>query len=131
MKRCRTGYLRGVCQLADASDLLPLPPTPETDPSPDALRIQNELNLCFNRPDINPDYMKTLIFAAAERYAVLPDLMPSHDMEVLRERLKAGPANDSDLRELLAKAVAVKVVRIGGPNYIELELTNGQIIEKE
>ncbi len=34
-----------------------------------ALRIQNELNLSFNRADVNPDYMKSLIFAiAAERY---------------------------------------------------------------
>lgn len=73
-------------QLADAPDLLVPPPTPEVSPSADALRIQNELNLCFNRSDINPDYMKTLIFAAAaEQYAVLPDLTPVHDMEVLRD----------------------------------------------
>ena len=38
--------------------------------STDALRIENELALCFNRADINPEYMKTLIMAAAaERYA--------------------------------------------------------------
>ena len=98
--------------------------------STDALRIQNELNLCFNRSDINPDYMKTLIFAAAaERYAVLPDLTPVHDMEALRERLETGPVSDSNLRELLAKAV--KAIRIGGQDYIELELTNGTMIGKE
>ena len=40
--------------------------------STDALRIENELALCFNRADINPEYMKTLIMAAAaERYAGL------------------------------------------------------------
>lgn len=117
-------------QLADVPDLLTPPPTPETPPSADALRIQNELNLCFNRQDINPDYMKTLIFAAAaEQYAVLPDLTPVHDMEVLRDRLKTGCVNDSDLQELLAKAV--KAVRIGGQDYIELELTNGTMIRKE
>ena len=117
-------------QLADAPDLLTQPPTPEAVPSLDALRIQNELNLCFNRSDINPDYMKTLIFAAAaEQYAVLPDLTPVHDMEVLRDRLKTGCVNDSDLQELLAKAV--KAVRIGGQDYIELELTNGTMIRKE
>ena len=117
-------------QLADAPDLLVPPPTPEVSPSADALRIQNELNLCFNRSDINPDYMKTLIFAAAaEQYAVLPDLTPVHDMEVLRNRLKTGCVNDSDLQELLAKAV--KAVRIGGQDYIELELTNGTMIRKE
>lgn len=117
-------------QLADAPDLLAPPPTPEVSPSADALRIQNELNVCFNRSDINPDYMKTLIFAAAaEQYAVLPDLTPVHDMEVLRNRLKTGCVNDSDLQELLAKAV--KAVRIGGQDYIELELTNGTMIRKE
>ena len=117
-------------QLADAPDLLIPPPTPEILPSPDALRIQNELNLCFNRQDINPDYMKTLIFAAAaEQYAVLPDITPVHSMEVLRERLESTPASDDNLRELLEKAV--KSVRIGGQNYIELELPNGQIIRKE
>ena len=117
-------------QLADTPDLLTPPPTPETPSSADALRIQNELNLCFNRQDINPDYMKMLIFAAAaEQYAVLPDLTPVHDMEVLRDRLKTGCVNDSDLQELLAKAV--KAVRIGGQDYIELELTNGTMIGKE
>ena len=117
-------------QLANTPDLLVPPPTPEVSPSADALRIQNELNLCFNRSDINPDYMKTLIFAAAaEQYAVLPDLTPVHDMEVLRNRLKTGCVNDSDLQELLAKAE--KAVRIGGQDYIELELTNGTMIRKE
>ena len=74
--------------------------------------------------------MKTLIFAAAaEQYAVLPDLTPVHDMEVLRDRLKTGCVNDSVLQDLLAKAV--KAVRIGGQDYIELELTNGTMIRKE
>ena len=117
-------------QLAEAPALLTPPPIPAAAPSSDALRIQNEINLCFNRADINADYMKALIFAAAaEQYAVLPDLTPAHDIEELQERLEAHPANESDLQELLAKAV--KAVRIGGQDYIELELTNGQIIGKE
>lgn len=117
-------------QLAAVPAMLTPAPSPEAVPSMDAIRIENELNLCFNRSDINPDYMKTLIFAAAaERYTVLPDLTSIHDMEVLRQRMEAHPATESDLRELLAKAV--RAVRIGGPDYIELELTNGQIIGKE
>lgn len=117
-------------QLADTPAPLTPPPAPEAIPSMDTLRIQNELNLCFNRPDINPDYMKTLIFAAAaEQYAVLPDPTPVHDIELLRERLEASPASDADLRELMVKAV--KAVHIGGQDYIELELTNGQMIGKE
>jgi len=117
-------------QLAKAPDLLTPPRTPEPVPSLDALRIQNELNLSFNRADINPDYMKSLIFAiAAERYAILPDPTPAHELAVLQERLEGGPASETDLRELLAKAV--KTIRIGGQDYIELELINGQIIGKE
>ena len=117
-------------QLAEVPALLMPPPLPAAVPSSDVLRIQNEINLCFNRADINADYMKALIFAvAAEQYAVLPDLTPAHDIEELRERLEASPASESDLQELLAKAV--KAVRIGGQDYIELELTNGQIIGKE
>ena len=116
--------------LAESPALLTPPPMPETALSPDALRIQNEINLCFNRADINAGYMKALIFAAAaEQYAVLPDLTPVHEMEELQERLEARPASESDLQELLTKAV--ETVRIGGQEYIELELTNGQIIGKE
>lgn len=125
-----TRVMEKLRQLADNPDLLTPPPIPETAPSADAMRIQNELNLCFNRSDINPDYMKTLIFAAAaEQYAVLPDLTPAHSMELLRERLKAGPASDDELRELLEKAV--KSIHIGGQGYINLELNSGTIMEKE
>ncbi len=117
-------------QLAAAPDLLMPPRTPEPVPSTDALRIQNELNLSFNRADVNPDYMKSLIFAiAAERYSLLPDPTPAHELAVLRERLEGGPASEANLRELLAKVV--KAVRVGGQDYIELELINGQIIGKE
>ena len=117
-------------QLAEVPALLMPPPLPAAAPSSDALRIQNEINLCFNRADINADYMKALIFAvAAEQYAALPDLTPVHDMEELQKRLEACPASESDLQELLVKVV--KAVRIGGQGYIELELVNGQIIGKE
>jgi len=117
-------------QLAEAPALLTQPPMPAAVPSTDAIRIQNEINLCFNRADINAGYMKALIFAAAaEQYAVLPDLTPIHEMEELRDRLETNPASDDDLRELLAKAV--KAVHIGGPDYIELELTNGTTIGEE
>ncbi|MDE7262454.1 MAG: recombinase family protein [Oscillospiraceae bacterium] len=117
-------------QLADAPALLTPPSAPIAAPSADALRIQNEFNLCFNRADINSDYMKALIFAAAaEQYSVLPDLTVIHDMEEFQARLEACPASESDLQELLAKAV--KAIRIGEQDTIELELTNGQIIGKE
>lgn len=117
-------------QLAETPALLTPPSVPKAVLSTDALRIQNELNLFFNRTDINSDYMKALIFAAAaERYNLLPDLTPIHDLKELREQLEARPASGTDLRELFAKAVTA--VRVGGQNYIELELINGQIIGKE
>lgn len=117
-------------QLANTPALMTPPLVPETPPSIDALRIQNELNLCFNRADINSDYIKTLIFAAAaEQYAVLPDATPIHDIEVLREKLETRSADENDLRELFEKVV--RAVHIGGQDCIELELTNGQMIGKE
>lgn len=129
-EKLQTHITRRLQRLAATPAMLTSPSAPKTSPSMDAIRIENELNLCFNRSDINPGYMKTLIFAAAaERYAVLPNLTSIHDMEVLRQRMEAHPATESDLQELLAKAV--RAVRIGGPDYIELELTNGQIIGKE
>ena len=111
--------------LAQAPSLL-TQASASADNSLDALRLQNEINLCLNRSDINADYIKTLIFTAAgEQYAALPDPTPGHDLKTLRERLEARPANEDDLRELFAKAV--KAVRIGGQSRIELELINGQI----
>lgn len=115
-------------QLAGTPNLLTPPPSPEPIPSPDALRIRNELNLCFNRSDINSDYMKSLIFAiAAEGYSVLPDPSPTHELTTLRERLERGLISEETLREIFDKAV--KSIRIG--SYIELEPINGQIIGKE
>lgn len=117
-------------QLTEAPDLLTPPRTPEPVPSADTPRIQNELNLSFNRADLNPDYIKSLIFAiASERYNLLTDPTPAHELELLRERLEHSPASEKDLRELLTKAV--KAIRVGGQGYIELELVNGQIIGKE
>lgn len=117
-------------QLAESPGLLTPPYIPEPTPSADAQRIQNELNLCFNRADINPDYMKSLIFAiAAEKYAALHDPTPAYEMAVMRERLERRPASEADLWELLAKTV--KTIRVSRDKYIELELVNGTNIGKE
>ncbi len=117
-------------QLAEAPDLLVPPQAPKESGFSEAVRIRNEINLCFNRGDINPDYIKSLIFAAAaEEYASLPDASPAHELSTLRQRLVEHCASEADLRELLAKAVTA--IRIGTPDRIELELVNGQIIGKE
>ena len=117
-------------QLASSPDLLTPPQASKENTSSEAARIRNEINLCFNRGEINPDYIRSLIFAAAaEEYAALPDSSPAHELAILRERLEEHSANEADLQELLTKAVTA--IRIGGPDYIELELVNGQIIGKE
>lgn len=117
-------------QLANSPDLLTPPQATKENASSEAARIRNEINLCFNRGEINPDYIRSLIFAAAaEEYAALPDSSPAHELTILRERLEEHSANEADLQESLAKVVTA--IRIGGPDYIELELVNGQIIGKE
>lgn len=117
-------------QLASFPGLLTPPQAQQENASSEAARIRNEINLCFNRGEINSDYIKSLIFAAAaEEYTALPDSSPAHELAILRERLEEHSADEAALQELLAKAVTA--IRIGGPDYIELELVNGQVIGKE
>ena len=117
-------------QLAAVPDLLTPPRALEPPPPANAQRIQNEINLSFNRADINPEYMKTLIFSvASERYAALPDPTPAHNLAVLREQLESRPALEADLSELLTKTVSA--IRISGQGYIELALNNGKIVGRE
>ena len=83
--------------------------------STDALRIENELALCFNRADINPEYMKTLIMAAAaERYAGLNDPTPAHRLALLRQKLELEPENEETLWELFESAVTHVCIGKGG-----------------
>lgn len=93
---------------------------PKTAPvSTDALRIENELGLCFNRADINPEYMKTLILAAAaERYAGLTDPTPAHRLALLRQKLAQDTGNEEALWELFETVVTQ--VRIGKGGEIRL-----------
>lgn len=99
---------------------------PETAPiSTDALRIENELALCFNRADINPEYMKTLIMAAAaERYAGLNDPTPAHRLTLLRRKLEQNPENKEVLWELFETAVAQVSIGKGGEIHLYQNDTN-------
>ena len=98
-----------------------------TAPSMDAVRIENELKLCFNRADLNPDYMKTLIFAAAaERYSGLPN--PSSQRKGI-ERSRQAQENPLDGKALWDFFdVAVSAVRMG-QKCLELELAGNVIIQ--
>lgn len=83
--------------------------------STDALRIENELALCFNRADINPEYMKTLIMAAAaERYAGLNDPTPAHQAGTAAAEAGAGAGERRTLWELFESAVTHVCIGKGG-----------------
>lgn len=97
---------------------------PKPDPVlADAQRIENELALCFNRADTNPEYMKTLILAAAaERYTGLIDPTPAHRLAMLQEKLVQDPENEEALWELFE--VSVTQVCIGKGGEISLSRNN-------
>lgn len=83
--------------------------------STDALRIENELALCFNRADINAEYMKTLIMAAAaERYAGLSDPTSAHRLSLLRQKLERNPEDEEALWELFGEVIAQVSIGKGG-----------------
>ena len=125
----RDQVMQRLMELAKAPHLLAWSRTAQpSGPSLDTLRIQNEINLGFNRTEINADFMKTLIFAAAaERYSELPDPTHLHGLNQLRKRLEQSPADEQDLWELLSKAVSA--VRIGRGGEVELELVSGKTLQ--
>ena len=96
-------------------------------PSMDAVRIENELKLCFNRADLNPDYIKTLIFAAAaERYSELPDTSPQWKGIECIQQVREHPRDDKALWAFFEETVSA--VRMG-QKCLELELAANVIIQ--
>ena len=117
--------------LAEKPSLLIPPYTRRQDgPSMDAIRIQNELNLAFNRGAESAELIRALIFAAAaESYSAIPDPTPGCRLDCLRKRLDAGPADEGVLQELMD--TAVKAIRLGNGGALELELINGTIFTSD
>ncbi len=114
-------------KLADTPHLLKTSP-PEKSLSIDAVRIQNELNLCLNRAGTSPEYLKSLIFAAAEeRYNSTPDPTPAYENERLRERLQQQPCAKETLTELFQKYVSAVLIGTGG--HIALRLRDGTVFD--
>ena len=100
-------------ELAKSPERIQLPQA--VPASTDALRIENELALCFNRADINAEYMKTLIMAAAaERYAGLSDPTPAHRLALLRQKLERNPEDEEALWELFGAVIAQVSIGKGG-----------------
>ena len=93
--------------------------------SMDAVRLQNELNLAFNRGTESTPYIRALIFAgAAERYASLPDPTPMEALGHLKEKLKQKNDSEDVMWELFD--TAVKAIRVMPGLSIEFELINGR-----
>lgn len=100
---------------------------PDAQPSMDLLRIKNEINHEFNRPEANIELLRMLLFAAAsETYGTLPDPTPERKRRQLIERLGSHTASTGDLRALFDDAV--RALHIGESGTLSLELTNGEII---
>lgn len=104
----------------------PIPPAPA--PAQNAFRIMNELTNAFNRGSESPEYLRSLIFAAAaERYNELPDTTLQYKLDRLRARLESGEYDESLRQELLK--TAVRAIRLTSRADITLELVNGQFID--
>lgn len=118
-------------ELSQAPHLLTAPGPQQTGPDLDVVRLQNELTLSLNRGIESPEYIKSLILAAAvQRYGQLPDPTLAHALEGLRAKLEQGPADADTLSALLT--MAVRAVRLAPDKTVALELINGAIItEKE
>lgn len=96
-------------------------------PSMDSVRIENELKLCFNRAELNPDYIKTLIFAAAaERYRELPDPAPRQKGIERGKQAQENPLDGKTLWDFFDAAVSA--VRMG-QKCLELELATNVTIQ--
>ena len=117
-------------ELAQLPHLLTTLEPQRATPTMDAIRLQNELTMAFNRGSEKPEYMKTLILAVtAQRYKQLPDPTPAHELEQLRVRLEQGPTDADALSSLLT--TAVRAVRLTPDREVKLELVNGTIITEE
>lgn len=115
-------------KLANTSPLLAAP-IQEKSPSIDAIRIQNELNLCLNRAGTSPEYLKSLIFAAAEeRYNSTLDPTPAYENERLQKRLEQHPHTKETLTELFQRYVSAVLI---GVDSIALRLTDGTVFNPE
>lgn len=120
---------RRLRELAQTPHLLTAPEPRRAAPDMDAIRLQNELTMAFNR-DENPVYIKTLALTnAAQRYGQLPDPTPAHELERLRGQLEQGTADADTLTDLLT--TAVRAVRLTPEKTVGLELVNGTIITEE
>jgi len=115
-------------RLAQNPDRLTVPDPPQCL-SIETIRIQKELALCFNRSGTSPEYMKALIFAAAEeRYKSTPAPTPAYEIQRLQERLKQSPNSKESLIALFQHVTAIL---IGAEKAVSLRLPGGTAFNSE
>lgn len=93
--------------LAQNPDLLDWPlPQQVGELTLDAARIQNEVIRELNKAEPGIEYTKMLILAcAAEKYSGLPDYMPYHQVQKLREQITSQPMDEELRSEIFRTAV--------------------------
>lgn len=115
-------------KLASTSPYLSVP-IQEKSLSIDAIRIQNELNLCLSRAGTSLEYLRSLIFAAAEeRYNSTPDPTLAFETERLQERLRQQPHTKETLEELFLQYISAVLI---GADSIALRLSDGTVFGSE
>ncbi len=96
----------------------------------DALRLENELVVAFNRGVESVEYMKTLIFAvAAEKYNQLPDNALCRKIEAIQAKIESQELTDQLKQELMD--TVVQTVRIGARGTVAMQLINGKFVTNE
>lgn len=125
----RAALSERMAALAQAPNLLDWPiPQSAGELTLEAVRIQNEVIRELNKAEPGPEYTKMLILAcAAERYSGLPDYMPYHQMQRLKEKMGKRPINEKLRGEIFR--TAVREIHFTGKGGFHLQLINGQTLE--
>lgn len=127
----RTALSERLDVLAQTPNLLDWPiPCKTTEPTLEAIRIQNEVVRELNKAESGPEYTKMLILAcAAEQYSALPDDMPYYQMQKLKGKILTQSINAELLRELFT--TAVQEIQFTAHGGLRLRLINGKTLEAE
>ena len=93
----------------------------------DAMRLENELAVAFNRGVENAEYMKTLIFAvAAEKYKQLPDNALCRKVEAIQAKIESQEMTDQLKKKIMD--TVVQAIRIGSGSTVAMQLINGKLV---
>ena len=127
----RAALVKELAALAQAPNLLDWPiPQNTGELTLEAIRIQNEVIRELNKAEPGAEYTKMLILAcAAEKYSGLPDYMPYHQMQSLKEKVGKEPIDEELCGEVFR--TAVQEIHFTGEGAFRLQLINGKIYETD